>query len=151
MLLIKPPLTYTLSDYGKCKKSRFGANCTFLRNKVRFESKTCAIYKHCKTEYFTEVILSALKFPFSSDVKASNIQGIQIQPSKRNYPYNLNNYFDFNVCLSIRPSVRSCVRKLTPISAVVSQNVTDKSFLVWGKTEIYAFWVILRHGVHEER
>ena len=81
LLLIKPPLTYTLSDYGKCKKSRFGANCTFLRNKVRFESKKCAIYKHCKTKYFTEVILSALKFPLGSDVKASNIQGMRTSNS----------------------------------------------------------------------
>ena len=32
-------------------------------------------------------------------------------------------------------SVVSCVRKLTPISSVVSQNVIDKSFFVWIKNE----------------
>ena len=61
-------------------------------------------------------------------------------------PPNLNNYFDFNVCLSfLRPCVfRPCVRKLAPIPAVVSQNVTNKSCLVCAMSEKYAFWVTLR-------
>ena len=62
---------------------------------------------------------------------------------------NLNNYFNLHVCLSIRPSVPSvssipCVQKLTPVSAVGSQNVTNRSFLVSVKSEKYAFWVTLR-------
>ena len=60
----------------------------------------------------------------------------------------LNNYFNFHVCLSIRDSVfpcfRPCVRKLTPVSAVGSQNVTNRSFLVSVKSEKYAFWITLR-------
>ena len=60
---------------------------------------------------------------------------------------NLNNYFDFHVCLSIRSSVRSsvrlCVRKLAQFSAVLSQNVTKKSCLVCDKSEKYAFWITL--------
>ena len=56
---------------------------------------------------------------------------------------NLNNYFNLHFCLSIRPSV-PCVQKLTPVSAVRSQNVTNRSFLVSVKSEKYAFWVIHR-------
>ena len=61
----------------------------------------------------------------------------------------LNNYFDFHVCLSFcRPSVRvclrACVRKLAPIPAVVSENVTNESCLVCVMSEKYAFWVTLR-------
>ena len=55
---------------------------------------------------------------------------------------NLNNYFDFHVCLSFRrrPSVRRpCVRKITQIPAIVSQNVTNKSCLVCVISEKYAF------------
>ena len=50
-----------------------------------------------------------------------------------------------SVCPSVR-SVRSVgsVRKLTPVSAVGSQNVTNRSFLVSVKSEKYAFWVTLR-------
>ena len=43
---------------------------------------------------------------------------------------NLNNYFDFHVCLSFRSFVCPCVQKLTSVSAVVSQNDTNKSCLV---------------------
>ena len=60
---------------------------------------------------------------------------------------DLNNYFDFHVCLSISlpSSVRlPCVRNLTPLPAVLSQNVTNKSFLVCVKSEKYAYWVTLR-------
>ena len=57
---------------------------------------------------------------------------------------HLNNYFDFHVCLSIRPSVIPSVRKLTPISAVVSQNVSNKSCLVCVKSEKCTSWVTLR-------
>ena len=61
---------------------------------------------------------------------------------------NLNNYFDFHICLSIRrPSVRLfvrlCVRKLTEFPAVVSQNVSEKSCSVCDKSEKYAFWITL--------
>ena len=38
----------------------------------------------------------------------------------------------------------SCVQKLTPVSAVGSQNVTNRSFLLSVKSEKYAFWVTLR-------
>ena len=41
-------------------------------------------------------------------------------------------------------SVRPCVRKLTPIPAVVQQNVTNKSCFVCVMSEKYAFWVTLR-------
>ena len=51
----------------------------------------------------------------------------------------LNNYFDFHVCLSVRPSVRHSVIlsvwKLAPFPAVVSQNVTNKSCLVCVKSK----------------
>ena len=63
---------------------------------------------------------------------------------------NLNNYFDFHVCLSIHPFVRPFVRpvpstqKLTSIPASVSQNVTNKSCLVCVKSKKYASWVTLR-------
>ena len=53
---------------------------------------------------------------------------------------HLNNYFDFHVCLSFRPSAQ----KLTSIPASVSQNVTNKSSLVCVKSEKYASWVTLR-------
>ena len=58
---------------------------------------------------------------------------------------NLNNYFDFHVCLSIRLWFRGSVRlNLTSISASLSQNVTNKSCLVCVKSEKYASWVTLR-------
>ena len=62
---------------------------------------------------------------------------------------NLNNYFDFHVCLSFRLRLRrrlrrACVRKLAPISAVRSQNDTNKSCLVSVMSEKYACWVNLR-------
>ena len=64
------------------------------------------------------------------------------------YWVHLNNYFDFHVCLSIRPSVRSsvrvCVRKIAPFPAVLWQNVTNKSCLVCVKSEKYVVWVTLR-------
>ena len=46
---------------------------------------------------------------------------------------NLNNYFNVHVYLS--------VRKLTPVSAVVSPNVTNRSFLACVKSEKFAFWI----------
>ena len=59
--------------------------------------------------------------------------------------HNLNDYFDLHVCLSIRLSVfRPCVRNLTPLSPVLSQNVTNKSCLVCVMSEKYASWVTLR-------
>ena len=54
----------------------------------------------------------------------------------------LNDYFNFHICLSIYPSF--CVRKLTPVSAVVSQYVTNKSFLACAKNEKCAFLVTPR-------
>ena len=54
---------------------------------------------------------------------------------------HLNNYFNFHVCLSFRCP---CVRKLAPIPAVVSENVTNKSCLVCVMSEKYASWVTLR-------
>ena len=60
---------------------------------------------------------------------------------------NLNNYFDFHVCLSFHrcPSaVRVSLRKLAPIPASVSQTVTNKSCLVCVKSKKYASWVTLR-------
>ena len=39
---------------------------------------------------------------------------------------------------------RPSVRKPTPIPAVLSLNVTNKSYLVCVKSEKYAFWVTLR-------
>jgi len=61
----------------------------------------------------------------------------------------LNNYFNFHVCLSFRLLrlfivLRPSVWKLTPVSAVGSQNVNNKSFLVCVKSEKYVFWVTLR-------
>ena len=48
--------------------------------------------------------------------------------------------------MSVCPSaaVRPCVQKLTPIPAVGSQKVTNKSCLVCVMSEKYAFWVTLR-------
>ena len=61
------------------------------------------------------------------------------------FEQHLNNYFDFHVCLSIRPSVRvPCVRNLTPLPAVLSQNIFYKSCLVCIKCEKYTSWVTLR-------
>ena len=61
---------------------------------------------------------------------------------------HLNNYFNFHICLSFRPSVcpsmRACVRKLAPIPAVVQQNVTNLSYLVCVMSKKFAFWVTLR-------
>ena len=62
----------------------------------------------------------------------------------------LNNYFDFHVRLSIRPSVRPFVRlvpsaqKLISKPASVSQNVTNKSCMIHVKSEKYASLVTLR-------
>ena len=57
----------------------------------------------------------------------------------------LNNYFDFHVCLSFRrPSVRPSVRKITQVTAVITQNVTNKSCLLCVMSEKYAFLVTLR-------
>ena len=62
--------------------------------------------------------------------------------------FDLNNYFDFHVCLFICPSVcwsvSLCDRKVAQFHAVVSQNITNESCLVCVKSENYAFWVILR-------
>ena len=71
----------------------------------------------------------------------------RMQVQKRWGHSNLNNYFDFHVCLSFRrpPSaVCACVRKLALIPSVVLQNVTNKSCLVCVMGEKYAFWVTLR-------
>ena len=62
---------------------------------------------------------------------------------------HLNNYFDFHVCLSIRGSVLPSFRhsvcpKTSPNSCSLSQNVTNKSYLVCVKSEKYASWVTLR-------
>ena len=54
---------------------------------------------------------------------------------------NLNNYFNFHVCLSIRVCVCVRVSKKVPFSEVVSQNVTNISCLVYVKYEKYASWV----------
>ena len=45
--------------------------------------------------------------------------------------HNLNNYFDFHVCLSFLrpPCVCPCVRKIIQIPAALSQNVTNKKLL----------------------
>ena len=60
---------------------------------------------------------------------------------------NLNNYFDFQVylpiCHSVRPSVHVCVQKLAPFPAVVWQNITNKSCLVWVQSKKYASLVNL--------
>ena len=45
---------------------------------------------------------------------------------------------------SVRASVHACVRKLTPIPAVVQHNVTNESCLVCVTSEKYTFWVTLR-------
>ena len=65
------------------------------------------------------------------------------------YATHLNNYFDFHVCLSIRPwfwlRFRGSVRpNLSSTPASVSQNVTNKSCLLCIKSEKYASWVTLR-------
>ena len=60
---------------------------------------------------------------------------------------NLNNYFDFHVCLSIRTSFCHSGRysqRLAPFPAVVWQNVTNKSCLVCVKSEKYTFLVTTR-------
>ena len=61
------------------------------------------------------------------------------------------NYLDFHVCLSFHPpsvcppsAVWACVQKITPIPAVGSHNVTNKSCFVCVMSEKYAFWVTLR-------
>ena len=55
---------------------------------------------------------------------------------------NLNKYFNRQVCLALRPVVRSflSVQKLVPIPAVVSQNFINK--LVRVKSEENAFCVL---------
>ena len=52
-----------------------------------------------------------------------------------------------SVCPSVvrrPPAVCPCFRKLAPIPVVVSQNVTNKNFLVYAMSVEYAFWIILR-------
>ena len=57
---------------------------------------------------------------------------------------HLNNYFNFHICLSFRPSICASVHKLVPILAVVSLTVTNKSCLVCVMSEKYECWVNLR-------
>ena len=48
--------------------------------------------------------------------------------------------------MSVYPSTAvffPCVRKLAPVPAVVSQNVTNKSCLVCAMSEKYSFWVTI--------
>ena len=52
---------------------------------------------------------------------------------------NLNNYFNFYVCLSFHPP--PFVRKLTSVPPGISQNATNKGCLVRYESEKYAFWV----------
>ena len=71
----------------------------------------------------------------------------KIRKDWKMFPWNLNNYFDFHVCLSFRPpsaAVCACVRKLALIPSVVLQNVTNKSCLVCVKSEKYESLVTLR-------
>ena len=56
----------------------------------------------------------------------------------------LNSYFRLQVSLSFRPSVRGCVGHTLGLK-VISQNVTNKSSLVYVESEKYAFWATLRH------
>ena len=80
---------------------------------------------------------------------AKEVRSLMNMCSGKNY---LNNYFDFHVCLSFRPSVRPSgsvravpsAKKLTSIPASVSQNVTNKSCLARVKSEKYASLVTLR-------
>ena len=71
--------------------------------------------------------------------------------------FYLNSYFKRHVCLPIHVSISICVwtcgGKFTPVSAVVSQHFTNKSFLVCVDSGKYAFWVTLRPlpGVNEAR
>ena len=53
------------------------------------------------------------------------------------------NYFNLHVCPSLRRQRMSCP-VLNSIPAVVSQNVTNESYLVCVKSEKYAFLVKLR-------
>ena len=68
-------------------------------------------------------------FPLCNSHNAFFIGHLQINLNILSNIYHLNNYFDFHVCLSFRrlrhPSVRASVRKLAPIPAEVSQNVTN--------------------------
>ena len=52
----------------------------------------------------------------------------------------LYDYFNFNVCRSICLWFNLCVRKLTPIPAVFSQNSTNKSCLLCVKSEKMHSW-----------
>ena len=63
----------------------------------------------------------------------------------------LNNYFNLHVCLSMVLSVRVCVRKLTLVFAVGSQNLSNRRFLVSVRSEKYAFWVTLRRAKAKSR
>ena len=54
---------------------------------------------------------------------------------------NLHEYFNIHICPSFQHPVRTV--KL-PIPAVVSQNVTNKNFVVYAKGEKYASWATLR-------
>ena len=62
-------------------------------------------------------------------------------------PYNYSPYiihhFDTPEPIEMGGDVIPCVQKLAPISVVVLQNVTNKSCLVYVKSEKYAFWVTL--------
>ena len=56
---------------------------------------------------------------------------------------NLHKYFKLHVCLSLQTRPSCPIQSHITISAVGSQNVTNKSSLVCVKSEKYAFWVIL--------
>ena len=113
----------------------------------------------CSRRGAAEVRIINFKTPWSEfQIPSQNTHAASTSSSKICIPsccVHLNNYFDFHVCLSIRPSVLSVpfrpfrsVRPshwlLTPVSAVGSQNVTNRSFLVCVKSEKYALRVTLR-------
>jgi len=80
-------------------------------------------------------------------LSVTNHQNVSLLSRSTVFRGYLNNYFNLQVC--IRPSVPSvlsvpCVQKLTPVSAVGSQNATKRSLLVSVKSEKYAFWVTFR-------
>ena len=52
----------------------------------------------------------------------------------------LKYYFQRHVCVSIRPFVRSSVRRLAPIPADESQDVTNKSCSICGKVDPWGPW-----------
>ena len=57
---------------------------------------------------------------------------------------HVNNYFNIYVCFCPFPCVSVSAQKLTPILAVVSQNVTPKSCLGCVYSWKYSLWVTLR-------